>query len=127
MLSQHDTVEQVLAELGATEQKRIEVINKCDEGDPDPVFPGAILISAKTGEGLEDLKAKIAETLQESHRPVTFRVPFSRYGLLSEIRPLGRVLSETHTDTGTDLTLLIAAEDAERLMKKYGTDIVIPS
>ena len=126
MFRQHDTVEEVLAELGATEQKRIEVINKCDEGDPDPVFPGALLISAKTGEGLEDLKARIAETLQESHRPVTFRIPFSRYGLLAEIRPLGRVLSETHTDTGTDLTLMIASEDAERLIRKYGTGIIAP-
>ncbi len=125
MFAQHDTVEEVLAELGATEQKRIEVINKCDAGDPDPVFPGAVLISAKTGEGLEDLKAKIAETLQASHRPVTFRVPFSRYGILAEIRPLGRVLSETHTDTGTELTLVIAAEDAERLLRKYGEGIVV--
>ena len=125
MFSQHDTVEQVLAELGATDQKRIEVINKCDEGDPDPVFPGAILISAKTGEGLEELKAKIAETLQASHRPVTFRVPFSRYGILSEIRPLGRVITESHTDTGTEITLVIAEEDAQRLMRKYGTEIVI--
>lgn len=125
MFSQHDTVEEVLAELGATEQKRIEVINKCDEGDPDPVFPGAVLISAKTGEGLEDLKQKIAEALQASHKPVTFRIPFSRYGLLSEIRPLGRVIAENHTDTGTELTLMIASEDAERLIKKYGTEIVI--
>ena len=125
MFSQHDTVEEVLAELGATEQKRIEVINKCDEGDPDPVFPGAILISAKTGEGLEDLKQKIAEALQASHKPVTFRIPFSRYGLLSEIRPLGRVLAENHTDTGTELTLMIASEDAERLIKKYGSGIVV--
>jgi GTP-binding protein HflX len=125
MLSQHDTVEEVLAELGATEQKRIEAINKCDEGDPDPVFPGAVLISAKTGEGLEDLKQKIAEALQASHIPVTFRIPFSRYGLLAEIRPLGRVLSETHTDTGTELLLMIASEDAERLLKKYGTEIVV--
>ena len=125
MFSQHDTVEEVLAELGATEQKRIEVINKCDEGDPDPVFPGAVLISAKTGEGLEDLKQKIAETLQASHKPVTFRIPFSRYGLLSEIRPLGRVIAENHTDTGTELTLMIASEDAERLIKKYGTEIVV--
>ena len=125
MFSQHDTVEEVLAELGATEQKRIEVINKCDEGDPDPVFPGAILISAKTGEGLEDLKAKIAETLQASHRPVTFRIPFSRYGILSEIRPLGRVITENHTDTGTEITLMIAEEDATRLMQKYGTEIVV--
>ena len=124
MFSQHDTVEEVLAELGATEQKRIEVINKCDEGDPDPVFPGAVLISAKTGEGLEDLKQKIAETLQASHKPVTFRIPFSRYGLLSEIRPLGRVIAEIHTDTGTELTLMIASEDAERLVKKYGSEII---
>ena len=126
MFRQHDTVEEVLAELGATEQKRIEVINKCDEGDPDPVFPGAILISAKTGEGLEDLKQKIAETLQASHRPVTFRIPFSRYGILSEIRPLGRVIMENHTETGTEITLMIAEEDAERLMRKYGTEICLP-
>ena len=124
MFSQHDTVEEVLAELGATEQKRIEVINKCDEGDPDPVFPGAVMISAKTGEGLEDLKAKIAETLQASHRPVTFVIPFSRYGILSEIRPLGRVITENHTDTGTELTLMIAEEDAERMIRKYGAEIV---
>ena len=89
------------------------------------MFPGAILISAKTGEGLEDLKAKIAETLQASHRPVTFRIPFSRYGILSEIRPLGRVITENHTDTGTEITLMIAEEDATRLMQKYGTEIVI--
>ena len=124
MYKQHDTVEQVLEELGATEQKRIEVINKCDAGDPDPVFPGAILISAKTGEGLEDLKAKIAEVLQATHKPVTFRVPFSRYGILAEIRPLGRVISEEHTDTGTELTLYIAREDAERIVRKYGADII---
>ena len=124
MLQQHDTVEEVLAELGATEQKRIEVINKCDAGDPDPVFPGAVLISAKTGEGLDDLLAKIAETLQASHRPVTFVVPFSRYGILAEIRPLGRVLSEEHTETGTEITMYIAQDDAERVIRKYGTEIM---
>ena len=75
-------------------------------------------------EGLEELKAKIAETLQESHSPVTFTVPFSRYGILSEIRPLGRVISETHTDTGTELTLMIAAEDAGRIVRKYGAEII---
>ena len=85
-----------------------------------PVVP----ITAKTGEGLEDLKQKIAETLQASHRPVTFHIPFSRYGLLSEIRPLGRVITENHTDTGTELTLMIASEDAERLVRKYGSGII---
>ena len=51
-------------------------------------------------------------------------VPFSRYGILSEIRPLGRVITEEHTDTGTELTLYIAQSDAERIIRKYGTEIM---
>ncbi len=124
MQRQHDTVEEVLAELGATEQPRIEVINKCDLSDPDPVFPGAVLISAKNGQGLEELKAKIAETLQSSHLAVTFRIPFSRYGILSEIRPLGRVLAENHSEEGTELTVLLPREEADRLIRKYGVAIL---
>ncbi|MBQ6399275.1 MAG: GTPase HflX [Clostridia bacterium] len=126
MLRQHDTVEEVLRELGAEDQPRIEVINKCDLADPDPVFPGAVLISARTGQGLEALRERIAGALQDSFRPETFRIPFSRYGLLAEIRPLGRVLAEKHTDTGTELTVMIAREDAERLVRKYGADILLP-
>ena len=124
MGTQHDTVEQVLEELGATGQKRIEVINKCDAADPMPAFPGAILISAKTGEGLEDLKAAIAEAIQETCEPVTFAIPFSRYGILSEIHALGRMITEEHTAEGTEITVMIAGEDAERLIRKYGTEIV---
>ena len=124
MIQQHDTVEEVLAELGATEQKRIEAVNKCDIADPMPTFPGAVLISARTGEGLAELKQRIAEALQESYRPVTFTVPFSRYGILASIRPLGRVISENHTDTGTELTLMISREDAARLAGRYGADIL---
>ena len=88
------------------------------------MFPGAVLISAKTGEVLDDLLDKIAETLQATHRPVTFVVPFSRYGILAEIRPLGRVISEEHTDTGTEITMYIAQDDAERVIRKYGTEII---
>ena len=124
MGQQHDTVEQVLEELGATEQKRIEVINKCDIADPPPSFPGAILISAKTGQGLDDLKDAIAEAIQETYVPVTFMIPFSRYGILSEIHAAGRVISETHTDEGTEITVMISGEDAGRLARKYGSEIV---
>ena len=124
MTAQHDTVEQVLEELGATEQKRIEVINKCDEADPPPAFPGAILISAKTGAGLEDLKEAIEDAIRGTRTPVTFAIPFSRYGILSEIHALGRVLTEEHTAEGTEITVMIAGEDAERLVRKYGAGIV---
>ena len=82
------------------------------------------MIAAKTGEGLDALLGKIAESLQETHRPVTFAVPFSRYGILSEIHALGRVVTEEHTDTGTDITVVISREDTERMIRKYGAGIL---
>ena len=124
MLRQHDTVEQVLEELGATESKRIEAINKCDAALPDPAFPGAVLISAKTGEGLDELRAAIAAALQECYQPVDFSIPFSRYGILSEIRSMGRVITETYTDEGTEVTAMMAPADVERLVRKYTASIL---
>ena len=109
---------------GAGEKKRIEAINKCDAADPAPTFPGGILISAKTGEGLEELKAAIAAALQETYMPVSFLIPFSRYGILSEIHSLGRMLTEEHTERGTVITVMMAREDAEKLTRKYGPEIL---
>ena len=37
---------------------------------------------------------------------------------------LGRVICENHMDSGTELTLMMAGEDAERLVRKYGADII---
>ena len=124
MYKQHDTVMQVLAELGATEQPRIEVVNKCDLGNVEPTFPGAVMISAKTGEGIDELHSRIAAELQKSYAPVTFVIPFSQYGLVSQIRPLGRVVNEAYTDEGTELTIVIGNADRDRLVAKYGKDII---
>ena len=124
MTTQHDTVEEVLRDLGATEQTRIEAVNKCDIADPWPSFPGAVMISAKTGEGLEELKGRIAEAIQGSYAPVTFMIPFAKYGQLAQIRPLGRVTAERHTDAGTEITLIMAREDAARVAARYGAEII---
>lgn len=124
MLHQHETVEQVLSDLGATDQPRIEVINKVDLGLANPAIPGAVMISAKTGEGLDELKARIAAELQKTYAPVTFFLPFSQYGVLAQIRPLGRVLNEAYTDEGTELTIVLAQADRDRIVSKYGREIV---
>ena len=55
---------------------------------------------------------------------MTFTVPFTNYGLLAQIRPLGRVISEDYTDTGTELTMVMAREDRDRLVSKYGPEIL---
>ncbi len=124
MYKQHDTVMQVLAELGATEQPRIEVINKCDLGKAEPAFPGAVMVSAMTGDGLDELHRRIAAELQKTYAPVTFVLPFSQYGLVSQIRPLGRVVNEAYTDEGTELTIIIGNADRDRLVSKYGRQII---
>ncbi|MBQ4580548.1 MAG: GTPase HflX [Clostridia bacterium] len=124
MYKQHDTVMQVLSELGATEQPRIEVVNKCDLGNVEPTFPGAVMVSAKTGDGLDELHRRIAAELQKAYAPVTFVIPFSQYGLVSQIRPLGRVVNENYTDEGTELTIVIGNADRDRLVAKYGKDII---
>ncbi len=123
MYKQHDTGMHVLAELGATEQPRIEVVNKCDLGNVEPTFPGAVMVSAKTGEGLDELQSRIAAELQKTYAPVTFVIPFSQYGLVSQIRPLGRVVNEAYTDEGTELTIVIGNADRDRLVAKYGNII----
>ena len=124
MLRQHETVEEVLASLGATEQPRIEVINKVDLGLSSPSIPGAVMVSAATGEGMDELRARIARELQKTYAPVTFFLPFSQYGVLSQIRPLGRVVNESYTDEGTELTIILSQTDRDRIVSKYGKDIV---
>ena len=123
MLQQRETVEEVLRDLGATEQPRIEVVNKCDLGAA-PVLPGAVMVSAQTGEGIPELQARIAQELQKTHAPVTLFLPFSQYGQLAKLRPLGRVVSENHTDTGTELTIILSAADRDRIVAQYGAQVI---
>ncbi|MGN0778911.1 MAG: GTPase HflX [Aristaeellaceae bacterium] len=124
MLHQHETVEEVLASLGATEQPRIEVINKVDLGLSSPSIPGAVMVSAATGEGLDELRVRIARELQKTYAPVTFFLPFSQYGVLAQIRPLGRVVNECYTDEGTELTIILSQTDRDRIVSRYGKEIV---
>jgi len=70
--SQRDTVEQVLAELGAGNLPRVTVLNKADLlRDPvarkglEVAYPDAVFVSARTGEGLEQLKTRLAQALAE--------------------------------------------------------------
>ena len=126
MMKQHDTVEEVLNELGATEQKRIEVINKCDLAEPDYRIPGAVLVSAKTRDGLPDLERAIANAIQTAYTPVTVFLPFSQYGEIARIRAMGRVLAENYTDEGTLLTVMLSEEDRKLLILRYGEAAVRP-
>ena len=122
---QHDTVEEVLTELGATDQPRIEAVNKCDMNGAEPFVPGAILVSAATGEGIGDLLQAISDALQSAVTPATVFLPYSRTGELQLVRSLGRVLTEEYTDEGTRMTVALTAEDRARIAARLGEDVFV--
>ncbi len=125
MMQQHETVESVLAQLGATEQKRIEVINKCDLFSGIRGLPQGIAVSAKTGEGLETLVSAIEQALSQTMVTVTFSVPYHEYAVMGRLRASGRVNAEVHGDTGTEITLTMPQEDRDRLISQIGSKYVI--
>ncbi len=65
MMEQYDVVNEVLASLGAENTPRILVINKIDRSEPTciPSEEEQIKISAKTQEGIRELKEKISKAL----------------------------------------------------------------
>ncbi len=121
--AQRAVVEEVLDKLDAKHQPRIEVLNKIDIAPPKAIddLPGAIRVSGVTGQGLNELLEAIAKVLRERERPYEVFVPFSEYGLLNELRQVGRVLSEEHQDKGTLVTVMLENAAAGRLETRYGS------
>jgi len=93
-------VDAVLVEIGAAELPIELVLNKIDEVDPlrrrrlANRFPGSLEISALTGEGLDELRARVAERFGERLRPVRLLVPYDQGKILAELYELGAPIEE---------------------------------
>ena len=93
-------VEAVLSEIGASELPIELVLNKVDLVDPlrrrrlAARFPDALQISARRGEGLADLRARIAARFADRFRPVRLLVPYEDGRILTELYELGAPIEE---------------------------------
>ena len=94
-------VEQLIHELGADQTPRIEVFNKCDlwTGDIRPHGEGRVSISARTGEGLDELKAAIGQALDNGARRVTIHLPYDKGGLLDRLYQEAKVEQVEYGET----------------------------
>jgi GTPase len=88
-------VDAVLQEIGADELPVELVLNKVDKLGGlrrrrlANRFPGSLEISAVTGEGLDALRARVAERFADRFEPVELFVPYEEGGRLSELYALG--------------------------------------
>lgn len=106
MQSQHQTVLEVLESLGATEAPRLDVLNKCDRFTPEQdMLPGATVISATQGTGVDMLLERIESTLTEGAQTYRLRIPFTRYALIAKLHREGGIYQQEHRDDGVILTL----------------------
>jgi GTPase len=95
-----DAVGGVLREIGAGELPVELVLNKIDAVDAlgrrrlANRFPDALQASARTGEGLEELRRRIAGRFAERFEPVRLLIPYAEGSRLAELYALGAPVDE---------------------------------
>ncbi len=101
---------ELLEELECGDKPIITVLNKSDlvSEEEIPLMNNCVRVSAKTGEGLEELLERIAKALPPTRKRVKILLPFSHGAAGAELRKTGVVHSEEYTADG--LLLDITAE-----------------
>ena len=120
--------EGLLEELGASGKPTLYVFNKCDLGMAEIGRIGTnapaeniVFISAQTGQGIEQLIAKLEAIISEGKRKITYFIPNSDGGALNTLYRFATVES---VEYGADGMTVVALADAKArgMMKKYALD-----
>jgi GTPase len=96
----HAAVQAVLAEIGAEQLPVQLVLNKIDAVDAlrrrrlASRFPGTPHVSAETGEGLDELRSRLAAFFADRFEPVELLLPYEDGGKLAELYALGAPIVE---------------------------------
>ena len=94
-------VDQLIMDLGAQETPRIEVFNKCDlwTGEIRPHGEDIVSVSARTGEGLNDLLEAIGRRLDSGAKRVTIHLPYDKGGMLERLYKEAKVEQVEYSET----------------------------
>jgi GTP-binding protein HflX len=113
-------VEDVLEEIGAGAVTRLLVLNKVDVIDDERRralrfrHPGALLISASTGEGLDALGERIENAFVRRLEPVELLLPYEEGGRLAELHDVAGELEREDTAEGVRVSARVPATVAAR-------------
>ncbi len=108
----------LLTALNCMDKPIISVMNKCDlvpSISDLPTIGRSVMISAKTGEGLDRLLDAIVRELPQTRRRVRLLLPYAEAAAAARFRTEGKVFSEDYTPEG--ILLDVIAEI--RLLDEY--------
>ena len=108
---QAETVEQVLADLGAAGKPRVVALNKVDLLGPSARrravgaisarYPDAVAISARNKAGFPPLLDAVDKASRGEVTTIELLVPYGREGVLAELRRIGGVEQTDYVEGGT--------------------------
>ena len=108
---QAETVERVVAQLGAQDIPRVMVYNKADKCDPDtiPYFrpDEGVAISAKTGEGIDELLKTIERALGRGKHKVKLLITYSAGAMLDMLHREAQIESTDYAAEGTLIEAIV--------------------
>ena len=124
---QLEAVDRVLDEIGAGERLTLTVFNKIDLLDSvDRLsfrrrYPEAVLFSAQTGEGLDDLVDRIAREEAATDVLLSADIPYREGALITLVHEQGTLLHEEYLEDGVRIVAKLPARIAPRL-ERYRTE-----
>ena len=117
-------VRAVLADIaGALDVPELVVLNKADLADADALaglrarHPGAVVVSARSGLGLDALREVVADRLPRPGVPVDVVIPYGRGDLVSRVHLHGELESAEHVPEGTALRARVDEALAAELLE----------
>ncbi|MCI4660123.1 GTPase HflX [Cryobacterium breve] len=114
--SQLATVREVISEVGAREIPELVVFNKSDLVSDDDrlvlrgLWPKGIFVSARTGEGIDEVLAAVADLLPRPSIELDLLIPYERGDLIAILHAQGTILSTDYAETGTRVRALVTTE-----------------
>jgi GTPase len=117
-------VHTVLTEIGANEVPVELVLNKVDLMDSlarrrlSHAFPRALQVSAETGEGLDELKIRIAELFSDRFEDVRLLVPYEDGRVIAALYDLGAPIAERRdTEDGVRVRARLPRREVARFAR----------
>ncbi len=115
------TVREVIAEVDGQAIPELVIFNKADLVDESTrmvlhgLAPDAVFVSARTGEGIEELRQRLFAALPVPDTLVTAVIPYERGELVAELHERNRVLETEYEEGGTRVSAFVSREMLAKL------------